>query len=199
MALLYSIKCYAPLSIFSLTYHVAHINSYLLFTIIATSQSDVMKSILYVAIFVACMFLITGVLKSKSANNKLKDAFEEFISFLKTNNLDALTNKYPVFIDFRNHGNAIPEGQVQDIRQQQQVALDIASARYHFTAIADIKIDKINRRAFQYESATDATITGQLIYNDASYKDFIAVLQHDKVYSLSINGECVLNNKCVPK
>lgn len=161
-----------------------------------TFQNDVMKSILYVAIFVLCMFLLSGVLRSRSANNKLKDALETFIGFFKRNDFVSLIAAYPSFIEFSGHAQLPSNARVEDILQLQQALFEEAASKYRFADIADIKIEKINRQAFQYEQKLNTKVIGQLVYTDGSSVYFGAILQQDKMLALMISNECVLNNKC---
>ena len=160
-------------------------------------ESDTMKSILYVAIFVACMFLISGVLKSRNASLAIKQDFEEFLTCLKTHNFETFHNKYPTFIRYRGSGTGTILERLETIKQEQQTLFVEAEWQFHFTQIADTLIEKIQKQPFQYEQRSVATITGWFVYKDGAQKHFRAVFQQNNMYSFSIDEVCVLNDRCV--
>lgn len=159
-------------------------------------ESTVMKSILYVAIFVICLFLLAGVFKQSSIHGKTGNAVEEFLGFLKNGDFISLKEKYPVFIKFEDSQKLTPQERVEDIRQQQLANFEEVIAQYDFRNIAEVRIEKVNKRAFQYELSTDATVTGQLVYKNGFTKHFRANLNQDRMLSLSVDDICILNDKC---
>ncbi len=155
-----------------------------------------MKSILYVAIFVICMFLLSGVIKSRSAITKQTDTLETFIDFFKRNDFVSLIAAYPSFIEFTSHAQLPTHARVEDILQLQQTLFEDAVKKYSFADIADIKIERISRQALQYEQKLNTKVIGQLVHKNGSTVYFGAIVQQDKMLALMINNECVLNNKC---
>ncbi len=160
-------------------------------------ESTVMKSILYVAIFVVCLFLLAGVFKKTSVHGKTGQAVEEFFGFLKNDDFVSLIEKYPVFIKFEDSYRLTPQERVEDIRRQQQSAFDEVISKYDCKNISEIRIEKISRQLLQYELSSTTTATGRLVYKNGGTINFRATLHQDKMFSLYIGNECVLNDKCV--
>jgi len=160
-------------------------------------ESTVMKSILYVAIFVLCLFLLAGVFKKVSVNGKAGQVVDDFFNFLKSGDFVSLTEKYPVFIKFEHNHQLTPQERVEDIRQQQQSAFDDAIANYAFNNIDEVRIEKVINQPLQYEQRTDTTVIGTLIYKNGIIKNFKVILHQNMMYSLKIDDECILNDRCV--
>lgn len=161
-------------------------------------ENTVMKSILYVAIFVIVLFLIAGVFKGGSDHGKAGEAVDEFFGYLKTGDFISLKEKYPVFIKFNDSYKLTPQERVEDIRLQQQTAFDEAIEKYDFRDIADVRIENVSRQYLQYELSTGATVTGILLYKNGSTKNFKATLNQNLMNSLMVEEECILNDKCTP-
>lgn len=159
-------------------------------------ESNTMKSILYVAVFVACMFILSGMLKTRTTKQAVRLDLEEFFSYLAASDFASFHHKYPTFIQFNHFADRVAPQRIETVLYQQQAAFEQAIQIFNFKNLADTIIERIRHQPFQYGRRMLIVVTGRLLYQDGSQKYFRAVFQQHQMYSLDIEGVCVLNERC---